>query len=56
MERVLPFGTPCSNHYFQFQTGNVIDIGDGPGDTSNHAEEYRRAEESGGLDASEKGH
>lgn len=50
-ERVLPFSDPCRRHYFQFRTGQVITIGDGPGDTSDHAEEYRRARESGGLDA-----
>jgi hypothetical protein len=52
MERVLPFGVPCAMQYFQFHTGNVIAIGDGPGDTLDHAEEYAKAEESGGLDAS----
>src|SRR5207237_5525639 len=50
-ERVLPFGLPCAMKYFQFHTGNVIAIGEGPGDTSDHAEDYRRAEENGGLDA-----
>jgi predicted Ser/Thr protein kinase/uncharacterized integral membrane protein len=52
MDRVLPYGAPCLQKYFQFHTGNVIAIGNGPGDTSPHTEEYRRAEETGGLDAS----
>jgi serine/threonine-protein kinase len=55
LDRVLPFGEPCAMKYFQFHTGNVIAIGDGPGDKSDHSEEFRRAEESGGLDASALG-
>jgi predicted Ser/Thr protein kinase len=51
IERVVPFGAPCYRKYFQFHTGNVFEIGDGPGDTSDHAEEWRRIEESGGVDA-----
>jgi hypothetical protein len=38
--------------YFQLHTGDIFAIGDGPGDTSDHAEEYRRAEATGGLDVS----
>ncbi len=38
--------------YFQFHTGNVFEIGDGPGDTSDHAEEHKRADLTGGLDVS----
>jgi hypothetical protein len=52
IEQVLPCSAPCRMQYFQFHTGQVIAIGDGPGDTSDHAEDYRRAEESGGIDAS----
>lgn len=51
-ERVVPFGAPCMQKYFQFHTGNVFEIGDGPGDESDHAEEYRRADLTGGLDFS----
>jgi hypothetical protein len=51
-EGVLPGSAPCRMHYVQFHTGAIIAIGDGPGDTSDHEEAYRRAEESGGLDAS----
>lgn len=47
MERVLPFSAPCRMQYFQFHTGNVHTIGDGPGDKTDHAEDYRRAEETG---------
>jgi serine/threonine protein kinase len=52
VERVLPCSAPCRMQYLQFHTGQVITIGDGPGDTSDHAEDYRRAEQSGGLDVS----
>lgn len=51
IERVVPFGVPCAAKYFQFHTGNVFEIGDGPGDTSDHAEEWRRVDASGGVDA-----
>lgn len=50
VERVVPFGVPCAAKYFQFHTGNVFEIGEGPGDTSDHAEEWRRIEASGGVD------
>jgi len=49
-ERVMPFGAPCVMKYFQFHTGDVFEIGDGPGDTSSHAEERKHAELTGGLD------
>lgn len=59
VERVVPFGAPCRAKYFRFRTGEVFEIGDGPGDTSDHAEEWRRIDASGGVDAlaigSEKG-
>ena len=51
IERVVPFGVPCQAKYFQFHTGDVFEIGDGPGDTSDHAEEWRRINASGGVDA-----
>lgn len=49
-ECVLPFSAPCAMKYLQFATGDVFEIGDGPGDTSDHADIYRRAEDTGGLD------
>ncbi|MEO7299671.1 MAG: hypothetical protein ABI042_13975, partial [Verrucomicrobiota bacterium] len=49
IEKTLPFGVPCRMNYIQFRTGNIVTIGDGPGDTSDHAEEYRQAETNGGL-------
>ena len=52
VERVLPCSAPCRMQYLQFHTGQIIVIGDGPGDKSDHAEDYRRAEQSGGLDVS----
>jgi len=51
IERVVPFGVPCAAKYFQFHTGDVFEIGDGPGDTSDHAKEWRRINASGGVDA-----
>jgi Protein kinase domain len=51
IERVVPFGEPCRAQFFQFRTGSVVQIGDGPGDTSDHAEEWRQVEASGGIDA-----
>lgn len=51
MERVVPFGAPCAAKYFQFRTGNVFEVGEGPGDTSDHAQEWKRIDESGGVDA-----
>jgi hypothetical protein len=51
-EQSLPFGVPCRMNYLQFHTGNIITIGDGPGDTSDHSEDYDQAESSGGLDVS----
>jgi hypothetical protein len=52
IERVLPSSAPCRMQYFQFHTGKVFTIGDGPSDKTDHAEDYRRAEETGGLDVS----
>src|SRR4029453_18528760 len=51
IERMLPCSAPCRMQYIQFHTGSVIAIGDGPGDVSDHADEYRRAEETGGREA-----
>ena len=51
IERVLPFGAPCCRKYIQFHTGQVIEIGEGPEDTSDHAEQWRHVEDSGGVDA-----
>ncbi len=51
-EGVLPGSAPCRMFFLQFQTGHAIAIGEGPGDTSDHAQDYRQAEETGGLDAS----
>ena len=55
LERVVPFSAPCAMKYLQFRTGDIFAIGDGPGDTSDHAKEWRRAEATGGLDASVEG-
>ncbi|MCP5520725.1 MAG: hypothetical protein H7A46_04185 [Verrucomicrobiales bacterium] len=51
LERVIPFGVPCAQKYFQFRTGKVFPIGDGPGDTSDHTEEWAAIEAAGGVDA-----
>jgi predicted Ser/Thr protein kinase len=55
VERVLPCSAPCAMKYLQLRTGDIFAIGDGPGDTSDHADEWRRAEETGGLDVSVEG-
>lgn len=51
MERVIPFGVPCARKYFRFRTGEVFAIGDGPADTSDHAEEWAAIDAGGGVDA-----
>ena len=54
-ERVVPFGAPCYAKYFQFRSGEVFEVGAGPGDTSDHAEEWRRIEDQGGVDVQSLG-
>ena len=44
-------GEPCRAQFFQFRTGSVVQIGDGPGDTSDHTEQWRQVETNGGIDA-----
>lgn len=51
MERLIPFGVPCARKLFRFRTGEVFAIGDGPGDTSDHAKEWAEIEAGGGVDA-----
>ncbi|KPJ52406.1 MAG: hypothetical protein AMS16_06410, partial [Planctomycetes bacterium DG_58] len=55
IERVLPFGFPCAMKYIRFRTGDIIAIGTGPEDRSDHAAEFRAAEKGGGIDASALG-
>lgn len=51
IERFMPFGVPCRARYIQFHTGNVFRVGDGPSDNSDHADEWKRIDASGGVDA-----
>jgi hypothetical protein len=52
---VVPLSVPCERHYFQFHTGEVTDIGDGPADGSDHAKEYQDLESRGGWDLTSNG-
>jgi hypothetical protein len=49
IERVVPYGAPCAMQCLQFHTGNILQIGSGPGDTSDHSAEIASK---GGIDAS----
>jgi WD40 repeat protein len=52
-ERVLPYGVPCMQQHFQFRSGMVFVIGNGPATTDEEFEEDRkRVEEAGGADMS----
>lgn len=52
VEKVLPFGAPCLQHYLQFSSGSVFDIGRGPDTTKEQDDEDRKkAEDAGGVDA-----
>lgn len=51
MEHVMPFGVPCARKLFRFRTGEVFPIGDGPGDSSDHAEEWAKIDATGGVDS-----
>lgn len=49
-ETTIPFGVPCARKLFRFRTGEVFAIGNGPGDTSDHAKEWAGIEAGGGVD------
>jgi hypothetical protein len=53
MERVLPSGVPCREQYFQFRSGEVFVVGNGPGTSKEEAAyDEKRIEEAGGADMS----
>lgn len=49
-ETTIPFGVPCARKLFRFRTSEVFAIGNGPGDTSDHAEAWARIEAGGRVD------
>jgi hypothetical protein len=52
---VVPLSQPCERHYFQFRTGEVTAIGDGPADSSDHVKEYQDLKSRGGWDLTGNG-
>jgi hypothetical protein len=51
MERVLPSGPPCREQLFQFYSGQVFVVGNGPGTSEAEAAiDERRIDEAGGVD------
>ncbi len=52
IERVVPFGAPCRQLFFQFRNGLILEIGRGPSTTKEqYDEDLKRADDSGGVDA-----
>lgn len=53
MERVLPSGVPCREQLFQFRSGEIFVLGNGPGTTREEAAfDEKRIEDAGGADMS----
>ncbi len=53
MERVLPSGVPCREQLFQFRSGGVFIVGNGPGTTKEEAAyDEQKIDEAGGVDMS----
>jgi predicted Ser/Thr protein kinase len=53
IERVLPSGVPCREQYFQFRSGTVFVIGNGPGTSKEEAAyDEKRIDDAGGVDMS----
>jgi hypothetical protein len=51
IEGVIPFGAPCEQHFFQFRSGKIFDIGHGPATTKEQFDQDRkRAADAGGVD------
>ena len=51
VERVLPAGPPCREQLFQFYSGQVFVVGNGPGTSQAEAAiDERRIDEAGGID------
>ncbi len=53
MERVLPSGVPCREQLFQFRSGEIFVLGNGPGTSKEEAAyDEKRIEDAGGVDMS----
>src|SRR4029077_914035 len=53
MERVLPSGVPCREQYFQFRSGEVFVVGNGPGTSKEEAAyDEKKIDDAGGVDMS----
>jgi tRNA A-37 threonylcarbamoyl transferase component Bud32 len=53
MEHVLPSGEPCREQYFQFRSGEVFIVGNGPGTSREEAAfDEKRIDDAGGVDMS----
>jgi len=53
VERVLPSGVPCREQLFQFRSGEIFVLGNGPGTTREEAAfDEKRIEDAGGADMS----
>src|SRR5204863_4113817 len=53
MERVLPSGVPCREQLFQFRSGDVFVVGNGPGTSKEEAAyDEKKIDDAGGVDMS----
>ena len=53
MERVLPSGVPCRQLFFQFRSGGIFIVGNGPGtEREEAAYDEKKIEDAGGVDMS----
>ena len=53
MKRVLPSGVPCREQYFQFRSGEVFIVGNGPGTSKEEAAyDEKKIEDAGDVDLS----
>ncbi len=53
IERVLPSGVPCREQLFQFRSGEVFVVGNGPGTSKEEAAyDEKKIEDAGGVDMS----
>ena len=56
MERVLPNGVPCRQLYFQFRSGEIFIVGNGPGTSAAEAAyDEKKIDDAGGVDMSSAG-
>ncbi|MEA3212535.1 MAG: eukaryotic-like serine/threonine-protein kinase [Chthoniobacter sp.] len=53
IERVLPSGVPCREQYFQFRSGQIFIVGNGPGTSKEEAAyDEQKIDDAGGVDMS----